>query len=857
MVTFKNYFAVIILLIAGYSPSFSQSEPQFGFAKQLQKAPDKRIAFSVTNTPGTLEKLLKDPSVNVKSVTPDWIFIQASPAWIQKAKETGVIENFYFEHSLPVALNDTSLVTHHVTEVHNGLGGLQTPFTGKDVIIGYVDQGLDYTHGDFIDENGQTRVLFYWDHSLPDAANTPLPYGYGQVWDAADIQGGTCGSMEEASAHGTSVAGAGSSNGLANGKQKGVAPDSKVIIVETDFNLPNWTLTIADACDFIFKKADSLGLPAVVNLSLGSYLGSHDGNDPAAILMEQLLDEQPGRIIVCAAGNSGTWGKYHAHGDVDSDTSFVWFDNNPAGQLGANTIYFDLWSDQADATWSYALAANLPSGSYTERAETQYRLATAGIGATPVLDTLYNSNGNRIATIELYPEIVGTNYHLEVYFSHVDSTSYKYAFKTTGTGNYDLWSGATIGLNNIVSVIPSAATYPPIVHYNLPDTLQTVVSSWNCSEKVISVGNFRNRLGHTDKNGNQYLPAASYTAVVGQLSPNSSKGPTRHGVTKPDVSACGDVSLSAGPAWILTNPAYNSVVDIDGLHVRNGGTSMASPIVAGIAALYLEKCHNGTYASFKNDLHATAFTDAFTGAVPNNAYGYGKANALDLLLASNYTAIVDAPAQFCGSDSAIAVTGSPIDSILWSDGTININYVELAGAVTDLSFISYDNLGCVAYSDTVSVTMGDIPPTPVISVSGADLSTASFPNLQWYENGVPIPGATGNTITITLPSSSDFTVVATGTTGCEAVSDPYNPSLGITDASWLNVVVYPNPSTGIVTIQTDEAIKLVELIDLQGNIVLKAIPAANQVDIHSLAKGSYFIRLQAENGIGWTKIIKN
>jgi hypothetical protein len=857
MVNFKNYFIAIILLINCNSLSFAQPQHQFGFARQLQKDPNTPIAFSVNNTPGALERLLKDRSISVKSVTPQWIFIQSSAAWVQKAKETGVIDGFYFEHTLPVALNDTSLVTHHVTEVHNGEGGLQTPFTGKDVIIGYVDQGLDYTHGDFIDENGNTRVLYYWDHSLPNAANTPMPYGYGQLWDAADIQAATCGSNEETTAHGTSVAGAGSSNGLANGTQKGVAPDSKIIIVETNFNLPNWTLTIADACDFIFKKAEALGLPAVVNLSLGSYLGSHDGNDPASILMEQLLDEQPGRIIVCAAGNSGTWGKYHAHGDVDSDTSFVWLDNNPAGQLGANTVYFDLWTDQADATWNYALAANLPSGSYDERAETVYRPATAGIGASPVLDTLYNSNGNRIATIELYPEIVGNNFHLEVYFSAIDSTTYKYAFKTTGSGNYDLWSGAIIGLNNIVSVIPTAAAYPPIVHYNLPDTLQTVVSSWNCSEKVISVGNMRNRLGHTDKNGNQYLPAPSYTAQIGQLSPNSSKGPTRHGVTKPDVTACGDVSLSAGPNWILTNAAYNSVVDIDGLHVRNGGTSMASPVVAGIAALYLEKCHNGTYASFKADLHATAFSDGFTGVTPNNAYGYGKANALDLLLSSNYSAVVDGPAQFCGSDSAFALTPNPIDSISWSDGTIDINYVELAGAMTDLSYVMYDDLGCIAYSDTIDITLGDIPATPVITAAGANLSTAAFPNLQWYENGVAIPGATGNTTTITLPSSNDYTVVATGTTGCEVESAVYNPSASINEENWLNALVYPNPTTGMVTIKTEASILLVELFDLQGNKVLSAVPSANQIALDSLAKGSYFMQLRSENGIGWTKIIKN
>jgi len=854
MVLSNKFLVALLLLVASHHLAIAQQTP-FGFQQQLQKDPETPIAFSVTNTNGVLERLLNDKSIRVKSITPEWIFIQASPRWIADAKQNGVIENYYFEHTIPMAMNDTTLVTQHVTEVHGGLGGLQVPFTGKDVIIGYIDQGLDYNHPDFIDENGQTRVLYYWDHSLPfSALRTPMPYGYGQLWYGNEIQAGNCLSNEETTAHGTSVAGAGSSNGLGNGKQKGVAPDSKIIIVETNFNLPNWTLTIADACDFIFKKADSLGLPAVVNLSLGSYLGSHDGDDPASILMEQLLDEQAGRIIVCAAGNSGTWGKYHVHEEIDADTSFVWYLNNPSGQLGPNTVYFDVWTDVADANWSYALAANKGSGTYEERAETIYRLSTTGIGSTPILDTLYNGS-NRIATIELYPEIVGGNFHMEVYFSTIDSTSYNFAFKTTGTGNYDAWSGATLGLNDVVTTLPSAAVYPPIVYYNIPDTLQTIVSSWNCSEKVISVGNVRNRFGHTDKNGNYYQPAASYGAVVGQLSPNSSKGPTSSGVTKPDISACGDVSLSAGPMWIFTNLGLNSVIDEDNLHVRNGGTSMASPVVAGIAALYLEKCNKGTYASFKANLTSTAFSDGFTGAVPNNAYGYGKAHALNTLLASNYSAIVDGPTQYCGYDSAFAVTGSVIDSIHWNTGDLN-DSILIPGA-GDYSFESYNIYGCVAYSDTISLITGDIPATPIISATGAVLTTAVFPTLQWYENGVLMSGNTSNSITITLPNSNNYTVVATGTTGCEVESAPYNASAALNETNLLNCSIFPNPTTGIITIQSDEMIQSVEIYDIQGNKILMTTKNIASIDLTMISSGTYLALIKSENSIGWMKIIKN
>src|SRR5690606_37869138 len=139
----------------------------------------------------------------------------------------------------------------------------------------------------------------FWDQSMADDANSPQPYGYGFVWGSTAINNLSCTSMDT-QGHGTTVTGQGSGNGLANGQNKGMAPESTIIIVKTSFSRPNWTLTVADACDYIFKVADSLGMPAVVNLSVGSYLGSHDGNDPASEMMESLLDEKPGRIIVGA-----------------------------------------------------------------------------------------------------------------------------------------------------------------------------------------------------------------------------------------------------------------------------------------------------------------------------------------------------------------------------------------------------------------------------------------------------------------------------------------------------------------------------------------------------------------------------
>ena len=616
---FTTLLSLILILYVG-----DVLGQKLGFHQILESSPDEITVFCIPNNSGNIE-LLEEDQVKIKYSTSSWLFISATPRWIDLRKKEGQLDDFYFEYAPPVALDDTSRLIHSVNQVHSGLAPLEAPYTGDGVIIGIVDQGLDWQHPDFQFSNGDTRVLKYWDHSN-NGPNTPMAYGYGQLWDSTDINNGTCTSLEESTAHGTSVAGIALGNGNANGTNKGMAPAASIIVVESNFSLPNWTLTIADAIDFIFNEAELLGMPAVVNLSLGTYLGSHDGNDPASEAIEMLLDESPGRIVVSAAGNSGAQGSYHHQNSPNvMDTNFVWFENNPSGTLGANTIFFDLWSDTSEMHWKYAIGADSPAPTYDFKGRTEFSDPSASIGITKY-DTLW-SGSNRLATFEVYTEIVNGNFHMQFYATNVDSVDYLYRFETTGTGKYDLWSGEWIGFNDMVTAPPTPLEMPAISNYIIPDSNQTIVSSWNCSEKVISVGNIRNRNSFTDLNATTTFG----TFQSGELSPNSSKGPNRHHVIKPDVIAIGDWSLGAGPLWLLQNAAYNSLIDSGGWHVRNGGTSMASPVVSGIAALYLERCKKASYDKFKEDLQSSSFSDQFTGAVPNNFCGVGKINALALL----------------------------------------------------------------------------------------------------------------------------------------------------------------------------------------------------------------------------------
>ena len=62
------------------------------------------------------------------------------------------------------------------------IGIYDSLLSGKDVIIGFIDSGLDYSHPDFVKEDGSSRILYYWDQNNPgDSTQIFEDYGYGKL----------------------------------------------------------------------------------------------------------------------------------------------------------------------------------------------------------------------------------------------------------------------------------------------------------------------------------------------------------------------------------------------------------------------------------------------------------------------------------------------------------------------------------------------------------------------------------------------------------------------------------------------------------------------------------------------------
>lgn len=100
--------------------------------------------------------------------------------------------------------------------------------------------------------------------------------------------------------------------------------------------------------NYIFQRAAELGKPAVINLSLGTDYGPHDGST----LEERGIDDLagPGRVVVVAAGNPGAanWspqlrGGYALHGEGALGEAFTFRFPTYDGSIGDDYVFFDLW----------------------------------------------------------------------------------------------------------------------------------------------------------------------------------------------------------------------------------------------------------------------------------------------------------------------------------------------------------------------------------------------------------------------------------------------------------------------------------------------------------------------------------
>lgn len=506
--------------------------------------------------------------------------------------------------------------------------------TGAGVIIGIYDSGIDLAHEDFRDAQGGTRVLYAWDQTVdgaPPGAAGDSQFDYGTECTGVTIAAGAC-PMRDRNGHGTHVAGVAAGDGSATGNGMpafrfiGAAPAAGLIVVkggDTGYTSDR----LLDGVAYIFARAAELGRPAVVNLSVGTQSGPHDGTTVFERGLENLLG--PGRVIVAAAGNQGNnrnempafiRQSLHAMGDVDNGVqSHELVIPDYAARAGEvnDAAVLELWYDGADAL---TVGVRAPSGALVARlAPGDSVIAFSPEGAVFIDNAAQGvdpNNGDRLALVSVFdaeapsPPVPG-DWRIEVERAG-----------GTGSGSYHLWLvGSNLSSPLALTTLRTGTTNTHLVA--LPGT----------ARRLITIGAHATR--HTWVGPAADRQSYPFQEQLGDLAHFSSPGPRRDGELKPDLTAPGKVVLSARSRDATLWDGLPTFTEADGVHAVLFGTSMAAPTVAGAVALLLQYAPELTPEDAKTLLWNAARADAFTmrtysvlpGGTPNVHWGHGKLDA--------------------------------------------------------------------------------------------------------------------------------------------------------------------------------------------------------------------------------------
>lgn len=531
---------------------------------------------------------------------------------------------------------------------------------GGGVIVGVVDYGCDFLHKNFRNADGTTRLLYLWDQRGGPTAGSPAGYSYGREYTAAMINNALAqaspppaandpiyqqvkfpedplnrayqhlGYAPAASpvrdpatgAHGTHVLDIAAGNGNGSGTA-GVAPASDLIFVHLDGNdvapLESFgnSRQLLEAVKYIFDKADALGRPCVVNLSLGTHGGPHDGTT----LVEQGFDAllaTPGRAIVLSAGNA--WQRRsHASGQVTA--------------AAPRTL-----------TWEIRPAPGAAFDPTPNELEVWY----PGVAALAV--TLITPTGQRLGPVAL-----NHTFTISLGNTAAGLIVHRQQDPNNGMNQLDILLASTLPVGDWQVELTTATPAPVAFHAWIErddrgqsqfsaadDDRRHTLGSISCGQMTIAVGSYDAR--HPGRG----------------LSPFTAEGPTADGRAKPEISAPGQ-SIQA--AWSLTHT----------LVTAKSGTSMAAPHITGAVALLLQAAGEPLpITEIRQALQEAARRNPPSGEGWHARYGHGRIDASTLVAARFAEGVhlgmaLGAPAPADAQTDQIFVNGNGLHELKLAD----------------------------------------------------------------------------------------------------------------------------------------------------------------------------------------------
>ena len=415
--------------------------------------------------------------------------------------------------------------------------------TGRGVLVGIIDSGIDYSHPDFQNPDGTTRITALWDQTISGdtlaGAAPPERYSLGTLFTRDTINRALAAETiqerfaicpsQDLSGHGTHVAGIAAGNGRAdNGIYRGAAYESDLIVVKLGVSGPNSfpsTSLLMMAVDFCVRESLLRNVPLALNLSFGNTYGSHSGSS----LLETYLDSVAtlGRIsIVVGSGNEGA-ASGHTSGQLSNNQSqIVEFSISDY----TTSLNIQLWKNY----WDEFLVTLSPPVGVGVSVPSSFGTWRYSFGETEVYS--YNGEPTPYSPFqEIYLDFLPQNTYLSPGVWTLRLTPQRIR-----NGSWDMWMPSSAIRN-----LTTAFLRPT------PTTTLTIPST---ASRVITVG--------------------AYDSRRNTMAPFSGRGFTwNNRQIKPDLVAPGVDITSCAPG---------------GGYTSKTGTSMATPFVTGACALLMQ-----------------------------------------------------------------------------------------------------------------------------------------------------------------------------------------------------------------------------------------------------------------------------
>jgi len=516
---------------------------------------------------------------------------------------------------------------------------LKTPFTGTGVIVGVVDTGIDFHHEDFNDDLGNTRIISIWDQRAA-GGNTPreLVRSYGRECLADEIERDACPLIDDVG-HGTHVAGIAAAN---SDEYNGVAPDANIVMVRFNaqkeqsngYATPLYSTNICEAISYIFAKADALGKPAVVNLSLGSHLGAHDGSSLFEQCIDSLVADKPGRALVAAAGNEHPTqtGDTGIHTRLNLNNNALASNFHISKKVNDQFYYIDAWATTgSDFTLRLALHNGSLSSTSLQEVTEEIRIGEKREGSFDNGRIRFQVNASQL----VHPLNQKVHIGISLYLSEqiTDFNQYSFDLIAKGHGQIDAWLYPDAPADSISFTNKNGKVGNVDWTYVSGDK-QMSIAIPATAKNVIAVGAYSSRTNWITRSNEKKAIRETFGSILSFSSRGPSANESEIGM-KPEITAPGAMIASA-----LSKDANIDEVFIteDGKHSLQAGTSMAAPFVSGAIALLFEANPELSFQDVEEAIVKSAYQDEEVGAVPNATWGYGKLDVLKAVeIASNIT----------------------------------------------------------------------------------------------------------------------------------------------------------------------------------------------------------------------------